>query len=331
MKETPLSAKLGAEALGTFWLVFGGCGAAVLAATFLSGDGDVQLGIGFLGVSLAFGLTVLTGAYAFGHVSGGHFNPAVTIGLAIAKRFDWKCVLPYIVTQIVAATVAGAVLLRDRRTARRLQPRSESGFATNGYGDRSPGGYGLLACLVIEVVLTAVFLYIILGATDDRAPKGFAPIAIGLGLTLIHLVVHPGDQHLGQPGPLARRRLVRRRCRPGPGLAVHRRPDHRCRHRRCHLRGHHRRQPEQGRRRRRPTTRERPCHARALDARVPCPGRGRSHVRARTVSSVVRANGPKARVCGRLVRWAQNSPGRDPRDAERRHVTRIARRRTEEE
>jgi len=164
MNEIPLSAKLGAEALGTFWLVLGGCGAAVLAATFLSGDADpIQLGIGFLGVALAFGLTVLTGAFAFGHVSGGHFNPAVSIGLAIAKRFDPKLLLPYIVTQIVA----------------------------NGYGDRSPGGYSLLACFVIEVVLTAVFLYIILGATDDRAPKGFAPIAIGLGLTLIHLVSIP--------------------------------------------------------------------------------------------------------------------------------------------
>lgn len=190
MREPKLGAKLGAEALGTFWLVFGGCGSAVLAARFLSDPDNVQLGIGFLGVALAFGLTVLTGAYAFGHVSGGHFNPAVSIGLAVAKRFEWKLVLPYIVTQVVAATVAGAVLLviasgRDGFSA------VESGFASNGYGDRSPGGYGLLAALVVEIVLTAVFLYIILGATDDRAPKGFAPIAIGLGLTLIHLVSIP--------------------------------------------------------------------------------------------------------------------------------------------
>ena len=140
MREPSLGAKLGAEFLGTFWLVFGGCGSAVLAAKFLTDD-SVQLGIGFLGVSLAFGLTVLTGAYAFGHVSGGHFNPAVTIGLAVAKRFDWKGVLPYIVTQIVAASVAGAVLFviavgKADTTAAAV---SEGGFATNGYGDRSPG------------------------------------------------------------------------------------------------------------------------------------------------------------------------------------------------
>jgi len=189
MQDPPLAAKLGAEFLGTFWLVFGGCGSAVLAATFLNDD-SVQLGIGFLGVALAFGLTVMTGAYAFGHVSGGHFNPAVTIGLAVAKRFDWKGVLPYIVTQIVAATAAGAVLLVIANGKPGFNA-VESGFASNGYGDRSPGGYSLLACFVIEVVLTAVFLYIILGATDDRAPKGFAPIAIGLGLTLIHLVSIP--------------------------------------------------------------------------------------------------------------------------------------------
>jgi aquaporin Z len=192
MGEPSLGAKLGAEFLGTFWLVFGGCGSAVLAAEFLSDD-SVQLGIGFLGVSLAFGLTVLTGAYAFGHVSGGHFNPAVTIGLAVAKRFDWKGVLPYIVTQIVAASVAGAVLfaIAVGKADITAADVSGSGFATNGFGDLSPGGYGLLACLIVEVVLTAVFLYIILGATDDRAPKAFAPIAIGLGLTIIHLVSIP--------------------------------------------------------------------------------------------------------------------------------------------
>ena len=145
------------------------------------------------GSSLAFGLTVLTGAYAFGHVSGGHFNPAVTIGLAVAKRFDWKGVLPYIVTQIVAASVAGAVLfvIAVGKADTSAAAVSESGFASNGYGDHSPGDYGLLACLIAEVVLTAIFLYIILGATDDRAPKGFAPIAIGLGLTIIHLVGIP--------------------------------------------------------------------------------------------------------------------------------------------
>lgn len=191
MREPPLSAKLGAEFLGTFWLVFGGCGSAVLAAKFISADADkVQLGIGFVGVALAFGLTVLTGAYAFGHVSGGHFNPAVSLGLALAKRFPWKNFLPYVATQVIAATVAGAVLLLVANGKSGFSA-GQSGFASNGYGSRSPGGYGLLACLLVEVVLTAVFLYIILGSTDNRAPKGFAPIAIGLGLTLIHLVSIP--------------------------------------------------------------------------------------------------------------------------------------------
>jgi aquaporin Z len=191
VRNPPMSAKLGAEFLGTFWLVFGGCGAAVLAAKFLSPAPDpVQLGIGFVGVSLAFGLTVLTGAYAFGHISGGHFNPAVSLGLAIAKRFPWKNLPAYVITQLVAATAAGAVLLAIA-TGKGGFDAVQSGFASNGYGDRSPGGYSLLACLLIEVVLTAVFLYIILGSTDDRAPKGFAPIAIGLGLTLIHLISIP--------------------------------------------------------------------------------------------------------------------------------------------
>ena len=189
MREPSLGARLGAEFLGTFWLVFGGCGSAVLAAVFLTDD-QVQLGIGFVGVSLAFGLTVLTGAYAFGHVSGGHFNPAVTIGLAVAKRFEWRMVGAYIGTQIVAASVAGAVLYAIAAGRAGFDP-VESGFASNGYGDRSPGEYGLLAALIAEVVLTAIFLYIILGSTDDRAPKGFAPIAIGLGLTVIHLVSIP--------------------------------------------------------------------------------------------------------------------------------------------
>jgi aquaporin Z len=150
----------------------------------------VQLGIGFLGVALAFGLSVLVGAYAFGHVSGGHFNPAVTIGLAIAKRFEWKGVLPYIVTQIVAASVAGAVLFAIANGKPGFSA-VESGFASNGYGDRSPGGYGLVAGLIIEIVITAIFVYVILGATDDRAPKGLAPIAIGLGLTVVILVAIP--------------------------------------------------------------------------------------------------------------------------------------------
>jgi aquaporin Z len=189
MNETRLGVKLGAEFLGTFGLVFGGCGSAIIAATFLSED-KVQLGIGFLGVAFAFGLTVLTGAYAFGHVSGGHFNPAVTVGLAIAKRFDWKGVLPYVVTQIVAATLAALVLFIIANGKPGFSAH-ESGFASNGYGAHSPGGYGLGAALVAEIVTTAAFVYVILGATDDRAPRGFAPIAIGLSLTLIHLVTIP--------------------------------------------------------------------------------------------------------------------------------------------
>jgi aquaporin Z len=192
MTSPPLSAKLGAEFLGTFGLVFGGCGAAVLASVFLNHD-KIQVGIGFLGVALAFGLTVLTGAFAFGHVSGGHFNPAVTIGLAVAKRFEWRGVLPYVITQIVAASLAGAVLfiIATGRPGTSAADVMATGFASNGYGARSPGGYGLGAALLIEIVTTAAFLYVILGATDDRAPKGFAPIAIGLVLTLIHLVSIP--------------------------------------------------------------------------------------------------------------------------------------------
>jgi aquaporin Z len=182
--EHTLSQRLAAEFLGTFVLVLGGCGSAVLAA------GVADVGIGFAGVALAFGLTVLTMAYAVGHVSGGHFNPAVTLGLTLGRRFEWKDVPAYVATQVVAGAVAALVLLvvasgKDGFSA------SESGFATNGYGDRSPDGYSLLAVLVVEVVLTAVFLYVILGATDTRAPKGFAPIAIGLSLTLIHLVSIP--------------------------------------------------------------------------------------------------------------------------------------------
>jgi aquaporin Z len=191
MQEPSLAAKLGAEFLGTFLLVFCGCGSVVIASEFLS-ENDVQIGIGLLGISLAFGLAVLVGAFAFGHVSGGHFNPAVSIGLAIAKRFEWKGVLPYAVTQVVASTVAGVLLLAIA-SGKPGFSAVESGFASNGYGDRSLGGYGLVAALIIEIVMTAIFLYIILGATDDRSPKGFAPIAIGLGLTVIHLASIPVD------------------------------------------------------------------------------------------------------------------------------------------
>ena len=184
MDEHTLSQRLCAEFLGTFVLVLGGCGAAVLAA------GLPDVGIGFLGVAFAFGLTVLTMAYAVGHVSGGHFNPAVTVGLALGRRFRWADVAPYVVTQVVAAVAASAVLLVIANGKSGFDAVA-SGFATNGYGDRSPEGYSLLAVIVVEVVLTGVFLYVILGATDTRAPKGFAPLSIGLALTLIHLVSIP--------------------------------------------------------------------------------------------------------------------------------------------
>jgi aquaporin Z len=180
----PSARRLGAEFLGTFWLVFGGCGAAVIASSV------PEVGIGFLGVALAFGLSVVTMAYAVGHVSGGHFNPAVTVGLAVGRRFAWRDVPAYVVTQVLAAIVA-AFVLWVVASGQAGFDASESGFASNGYGDRSPGGYSLLACLVVEVVLTAFFLYVILGSTDTRAPRGFAPIAIGLSLTLIHLASIP--------------------------------------------------------------------------------------------------------------------------------------------
>ncbi len=174
--------QLAAEFFGTFWLVFGGCGSAVLAAAF------PELGIGFAGVSLAFGLTVLTMAYAVGGISGGHFNPAVSLGLAIANRFAWKDVLPYWIAQIIGSIVAAAVLFA---IASGKAGFIAGGFASNGFGELSPGGYSMQAALLIEVVLTAGFLVVILGATAKSAPAGFAPIAIGLALTLIHLISIP--------------------------------------------------------------------------------------------------------------------------------------------
>jgi len=182
------ASRLAAEFIGTFVLVLGGCGAAVIASLFLSNN--QQLGIGFLGVALAFGLTVVVMAYAVGHISGGHFNPAVTLGLAAARRFDWRDTPAYIGTQVVAAIAAAAVLFVIANGRPGFSAKA-SGFATNGFGDRSPGGYSLLACLVVEVVMTAIFLTVILGVTDTRAPKGFAPLAIGLALTLIHLASIP--------------------------------------------------------------------------------------------------------------------------------------------
>jgi len=179
----PMGHKLRAEFLGTFWLVFGGCGSAVLTAAFPG------LGIGFLGVALAFGLTVVTMAYAVGHISGGHFNPAVTIGMWAGRRFSGAEIIPYWISQLLGAIAACAVLyiIASGKAGFELS----GGFAANGYGQHSPGGYPLVSALVAEMVLTAIFLVVILGATDRRAPPGFAPLAIGLALTLIHLVGIP--------------------------------------------------------------------------------------------------------------------------------------------
>ena len=179
-----MTRKLAAEFLGTFWLVFGGCGSAVLAVKFPG------VGIGLVGVALAFGLTVLTMAYAIGHISGCHLNPAVTLGLWAGDRFEGREILPYWVSQVVGAIVAAALLAFIAGGAPGFDI-SINGLAQNGYGSASPGQYTLAAGLVTEVVLTAAFLMIILGSTDDRAPSGFAPIAIGLGLTLIHLISIP--------------------------------------------------------------------------------------------------------------------------------------------
>ena len=179
----PLTNRLAAEFFGTMWLVLGGCGSAVLAAAF------PELGIGFAGVSLAFGLTVLTMAYAIGHVSGCHLNPAVSVGLVIGGRFKAKDLLPYIVAQVAGAIVAAGVLYLIASGKAGFDVTG--GFASNGYGEHSPGGYSLTAALVCEFVMTFFFLMIILGATDERAPSGFAPIAIGLALTLIHLISIP--------------------------------------------------------------------------------------------------------------------------------------------
>ncbi|WP_221793655.1 aquaporin Z [Aquisediminimonas sediminicola] len=177
-----MARKLAAEFFGTFWLVFGGCGSAVLAAAFPA------LGIGFTGVALAFGLTVLTMAYAVGGISGGHFNPAVSLGLALANRFSWEELLPYWIVQVAGAVVAGAVLYAIASGKADFQT---SGFASNGFGTLSPGGYSMQAALIIEVILTAGFLIVILGSTSKAVPAGFAPIAIGLALTLIHLISIP--------------------------------------------------------------------------------------------------------------------------------------------
>ena len=177
-----MTRNLAAEFFGTFWLVFGGCGSAVLAAAF------PELGIGFAGVSLAFGLTVLTMAYAVGGISGGHFNPAVSLGLAVANRFSWGSLLFYWIAQVLGAIAAAAALYAVASGKAGFEP---GGFASNGFGALSPGGYSLQSAILIEVILTAGFLVVILGSTSRAAPPGFAPLAIGLALTLIHLVAIP--------------------------------------------------------------------------------------------------------------------------------------------
>ncbi len=175
--------KLAAEAFGTFWLVLGGCGSAVLAAGF------PEVGIGLLGVSLAFGLTVLTMAFAVGHISGGHFNPAVSLGLAVAGKFEWKDLGPYVVAQVAGGTLGALTLYLI--VSGKADFTSTGGFASNGYGANSPGGFSMSAALITEIVMTAFFLLIILGATSKRASASFAPIAIGMALTLIHLISIP--------------------------------------------------------------------------------------------------------------------------------------------
>lgn len=188
MNNPTIVQRLGAEFLGTFWLVFGGCGSAIFAATFLAPNVGL-VGIGFVGVALAFGLTVLTMAYAVGYISGGHFNPAITIGLSVARRFEWKDVPGYIAAQVIGGLAAGGVLYAIASGKPGFDPVGN--MAANGYGDNSPGGYSLMAVLIAEALLTGIFVFVILGVTDDRAPTGFAPIAIGLCLTLIHLISIP--------------------------------------------------------------------------------------------------------------------------------------------
>lgn len=186
MRQPTMLHRLAAEFIGTFWLVFGGCGAAVFAAR---PSLDSSVGIGFLGVALAFGLTVLTGVYAFGTISGGHFNPAVTLGAALARRVEWKALPGYWIVQVIGGLVAGLVIYLVARGKAGFTPTGN--MAANGFGDHSPFGYSLWAVIGAEVLLTGVFLLVILGSTDDRAPKGFAGLSIGLTLTLIHLISIP--------------------------------------------------------------------------------------------------------------------------------------------
>ena len=204
--------KYAAEAIGTFWLTFAGCGSAVIAAGF------PQVGIGLVGVSLAFGLSVVTMAYAIGHVSGCHLNPAVTVGLAAGGRFPAGQILPYVIAQVVGAIVAAALLYVIASGAAGFDVAK--GFASNGYGAHSPGQYSLVACFLTEVVMTMMFLFIIMGATHGKAPAGFAPLAIGLGAGDDPPRQHSRHQHVGESGAQHRSRAVRRRMGAGAALAV---------------------------------------------------------------------------------------------------------------
>ena len=208
-----MSRRLAAEFIGTFVLVLLGCGAAVISSGFPG------VGIGFLGVAFAFGLAVLTMAYAVGGISGGHFNPAVTVGLSLARRFEWRDVLPYIVTQVVAAVAAAGCLLAIAE-GKPGYSLDVNGLAANGYGAHSPGHYALGAALLTEILMTAFFVFVILGATDRRAPKGFGPLAIGLALTADPPDEHPRHEHVGEPGPVDRAGLVRRGLGPEPAVVV---------------------------------------------------------------------------------------------------------------
>jgi Glycerol uptake facilitator and related permeases (Major Intrinsic Protein Family) len=219
--------RLSAELLGTFWLVLGGCGSAVVAANF-GGEGN-PLGIGLLGVSLAFGLTVLTGAYALGHISGGHFNPAVSIGLWAGGRFQAADLLPYILAQVLGGALAGLVLylIASGQPGFTLPADTAGAFASNGYGALSPGGYSMTAALISEITLTAMFLIVIMGATDEPRAGRICPACHRAGTDLDPSDLHPGNQYLGQPGPFHRRGTVCRQWRAVAAMAVLAGADHR--------------------------------------------------------------------------------------------------------
>ena len=219
--SVPLAKKFFAELIGTFWLVLGGCGSAVLAAVFPYDNPTANpLGLGFLGVSLAFGLTLLTMVYTFGHISGCHINPAVSFGLWAGGKFPGSQLLPYVIAQVLGGVIAGGVILLVASGREGFALTGGNPLATNGWGAHSPGGYGFLAALVIEVILTFVFLLVIMGATDRLAPGGFAGVPIGLSLTLIHLISIPRHKHICESCPQHRRGGLGRRRGDGTAVVV---------------------------------------------------------------------------------------------------------------